>query len=209
MDLVFGEKKDYKLDDLGSLWKYGEVWKEILESKKGWNKEKLSFLLDNKWLKPWKLNSSDYLESWYYPIIDQSKKKICWYSNNKDLLYWWKLPVIVYWDHTNIVKYIKIPFMSWADWTRILSFKSKLNVKYVYYFLQKFKPKSEWYRRHFALLKNVFVIIPSWKIQQKIVDILQSLDTAIENKQKKKDYLEKIKRKMMELLLTGKVRTLK
>gem|GEM_PF-6937306 len=41
------------------------------------------------------------------------------------------------------------------------------------------------------------------------MDILQSLDTAIENKQKKKDYLEKIKRKMMELLLTGKVRTLK
>ena len=56
------------------------------------------------------------------------------------------------------------------------------------------------------LLRNLLVPLPPLSEQQKIASILQKIDQVIEVKQQKKKHLERAKKEMMRLLLTGKVR---
>ena len=64
------------------------------------------------------------------------------------------MPVIVFGDHTRIIKYINRPFFLGADGTKIL--KSKIpdaNYKYLYYALKNAKIPNTGYNRHFKWLK--------------------------------------------------------
>jgi type I restriction enzyme, S subunit len=140
--------------------------------------KKLQEVLDKTKFTIWKIKTSDYLSSWKNPIIDQWKSLIAWYSNNDELVYNWKLPVIVYWDHTNIVKYVDFPFIWWADWIKVLPFNNNCDGKYCYYLLETFKPKTQWYRRHFSFFKGIDLPLPPISTQKLIV---QKLDSAFEN----------------------------
>ena len=55
-------------------------------------------------------------------------------------------------------------------------------------------------------LLNLKIPLPPLEEQQKIAEILSKWDEVIEMKKAKKDKLERMKKKVMELLLTGKVR---
>ncbi len=55
-------------------------------------------------------------------------------------------------------------------------------------------------------IKEFKITIPSIPEQQKISEILQKIDEVIQTKQQKRQHLERAKREMMRLLLTGKVR---
>ncbi len=55
-------------------------------------------------------------------------------------------------------------------------------------------------------LRKFPIVIPPFPEQQKIVQILSKWDDIIELKKSKKEKLERMKKKVMELLLTGKVR---
>jgi len=140
--------------------------------------KKLWEILDKTKFTIWKIKTSDYLPSWKNPIIDQWKSLIAWYSNKDELVYHWKLPVIVYWDHTNIVKYVDFPFIWWADWIKVLPFNNNCDVKYCYYLLENFKPETQWYRRHFSFFKEINLPTPPLSTQKLIV---QKLNSAFEN----------------------------
>ncbi len=55
-------------------------------------------------------------------------------------------------------------------------------------------------------ISNFEIPLPSLPEQQKIAGILQKIDEVIETKKQKKKHLERAKKEMMRLLLTGKVR---
>ena len=55
-------------------------------------------------------------------------------------------------------------------------------------------------------VENLLIPLPPLEEQQKIAEILSKWDEVIEMKKAKKDKLERMKKKVMELLLTGKVR---
>ena len=57
-------------------------------------------------------------------------------------------------------------------------------------------------------LNNIKVIIPSLNEQERIAEILLTLDGEIEEYENKKHKLEKLKKGLMQQLLTGKVRTI-
>lgn len=54
--------------------------------------------------------------------------------------------------------------------------------------------------------KNLMMPLPDKKEQTKIAEILSSVDSEIENEEKKKSELESLKKSLMHVLLTGKVR---
>ncbi|MEG1925713.1 MAG: restriction endonuclease subunit S, partial [Ruthenibacterium sp.] len=66
-----------------------------------------------------KIQTSDFLRKGKYAIIDQSQEYISGYANNEEGLYD-KYPVIIFGDHTRIIKYIDFPFFLGADGTKIL-----------------------------------------------------------------------------------------
>ena len=57
-----------------------------------------------------------------------------------------------------------------------------------------------------STIREIKVSLPPLEEQKKIAEILSKWDKVIELKKAKKEKLERMKKKVMELLLTGKVR---
>jgi len=57
-----------------------------------------------------------------------------------------------------------------------------------------------------SLFSNVLVVVPRLKEQQEIGKILSSVDTELEDEENHKHTLESLKKSLMQILLTGKVR---
>jgi type I restriction enzyme S subunit len=55
-------------------------------------------------------------------------------------------------------------------------------------------------------LNNFQIQLPSILEQQKIAEILSTIDRKLEIERKEKARLERIKQRLMDLLLTGKIR---
>jgi len=57
-----------------------------------------------------------------------------------------------------------------------------------------------------GMVENLKILLPPLEEQKKIVEILSSIDDILRLKKEKKEKLVKMKRRLMNLLLTGKVR---
>lgn len=112
-------------------------------------------------------------------IIDQGQSDIAGYTDQSEGLFT-DVPVIVFGDHTRIIKYINRPFFLGADGTKIL--KSKIpdaNYKYLYYALKNAKIPNTGYNRHFKWLKQISISYPEHEKQSMIVEILDKLEDNI------------------------------
>ena len=108
------------------------------------------------------------------PVVSQSKQLIDGYSNDKSKTIN-DVPVIIFGDHTRIVKYIDFDFIPGADGTKIIRSK-KINIKYLYYFIlySSFKIEDRGYNRHFSLLKNILIPVPPNDVQFAIINYIES-----------------------------------
>ena len=107
-----------------------------------------------------------------FPIIDQSQNSIAGYTDNENFLYRKKLPVIIFGDHTRIIKYIDSRFTIGADGTRVLSVKGDNEPRFIYHYLRNQCLPNAGYSRHYKYLKETSFILPPVEEQQRIVDIL-------------------------------------
>ena len=108
-----------------------------------------------------KIKTKEYLENGLYPIIDQGKKIIAGYINNKENLYQGSLPVIIFGDHTLHVKFVDTEFAVGADGT-VLLYPNRNNIthKFFYYLISNHGIKSEGYQRHLKYLKQKLFLVP-------------------------------------------------
>ena len=111
-------------------------------------------------IKVGKIEKTSYKETGKYPIVDQSLDFIIGYTDDEELVYKGELPVIVFGDHTTILKYVDFPFVMGADGTKIIKPNSDIDVFYLYQALKKINLQPQGYRRHFSILKNVNIKIP-------------------------------------------------
>ena len=131
-----------------------------------------------------KIKTSEYLSEWKYAVIDQGKELVGWYYDGNANIYNGKLPVIIYGDHTNVVKYIDFPFICGADGVKVFCFNNDCDAKYFYYALIYFRPETQWYRRHYSLLKEIEFPLPPLQVQQDIVKILDQANIYISESKK-------------------------
>ena len=151
------------------------------------------------------IKSSDYLSSGTAPIVDQGKSLIAGYTNNSSL--YKDLPVIIFGDHTRIIKWVDFVFAQGADGTQVLKVSDKLDAKFGYYLLDFIDIPNLGYSRHMRELKEKDFKYPIDKTeQQKIASVLTSADQEIETLQQKLIYLKQEKKALMQQLLTGKRR---
>ena len=107
-----------------------------------------------------KIDKSKYQNIGKYPIIDQSKDFIIGYTDDSSLVYNGDLPVLVFGDHTTIIKYIDFPFVMGADGTKVIKPNCDLDVYYLYHAIKRINIKPQGYRRHFSVLKNKTIKVP-------------------------------------------------
>ena len=124
-----------------------------------------------------KIKKEAYLKKGLYPVIDQGQNKIIGYSNTEEGLYK-DSPVIIFGDHTRVIKYIDTPFFLGADGVKLLKVrKSNINYKYLFYFFIKNEIPNTGYNRHFKWLKELKIPLPPLETQKQIA---RTLDTAAE-----------------------------
>lgn len=166
-----------------------------------WTSEKVDRLVDTV-TPPKKLPTSSYAVKGDFPIIDQSQNAICGWTDDREALIQDDLPLIVFGDHTCILKLMDRPFAQGADGIKILKPRSKICTSYLYQYLIHRPVVTEEYKRHYSILKEKVVLFPEAQTgeQQKIADCLSSLDELIAAQARKVDALKTHKKGLMQQL---------
>ena len=126
------------------------------------------------------IKSKDYKSTGRFPIVSQEAELISGYWDDESIVYKHKEPIIIFGDHTKNIKYIDFDFVVGADGTHILSTKNDIIPKYFYYALKSIKLRELGYARHYKLLKEKFIPVPSLSEQQSIVAYLDSAFSKID-----------------------------
>ena len=161
---------------------------DLLSMKEGW--EKIPFEKSIGKVKyTQKIPSGEYLEQGTYPIVSQEDGLISGYWNNAEDLFKISKPVVIFGDHTRVLKYVDFDFVLGADGVKILEPIDSVNAKFLKYYLDSCKIPSLGYSRHYKLLKDLQVPVPPIAEQEKIVAELDCLSGIIEKKkQQLKEY---------------------
>ena len=119
----------------------------------GWDHATLADLVETV-IPPKKLTTSTYLADGRFPIIDQSQSYICGWTNDDEAALTRPLPVIVFGDHTCVLKFVNRPFAQGADGIKILTARRRVSTLYLYHQLTYRPVVMEEYKRHFSALKE-------------------------------------------------------
>lgn len=126
-----------------------------------------------------KLQTSEYLPSGKYPIIDQGQDDIAGYTDREDGLFT-DVPAIIFGDHTRIVKYVDMPFFLGADGVKVLKAEiPDVDCRYLYYAVSAVKIPNTGYNRHFKWLKEAQIPLPDISTQRRIADTLDKVSEGI------------------------------
>lgn len=113
-------------------------------------------------------------QSGLIPVVSQSTQIIDGYSNDSGRRVT-DIPIILFGDHTRVVKYLDFEFVVGADGTKLI--KSHIFDKYLYYWVKATAGhiRDRGYGRHFALLNQEPVPIPPLLEQKRIVARIDEL----------------------------------
>lgn len=145
-----------------------------------------------------KVKTNEYLTAGAYPVIDQGAKRIAGYVDDEAKLYTGPLPVIVFGDHNQTLKFVKSRFAVGADGTQLLRPDERFDITYFFYALCALPLKHYGYERHFKYLKEERVRVPDLVTQRRIASILSAYDDLIENNTRRIAILEEMARRIYE-----------
>lgn len=133
-----------------------------------------------------KIKASEYHVQGKYKIIDQGKAPIAGYTNDTSLVNGQLLPILIFGDHTRVLKYEIDPIALGADGAKALWVNPDLaHARYVYYYLRSIQLKEAGYSRHFKFLKEIEIPIPfendapDFNTQIRIVHLLDKVEGLI------------------------------
>jgi type I restriction enzyme S subunit len=126
------------------------------------------------------IKTNEYLDKGYYPVVSQGKKLIEGYSNNESKVLKVLKPVVVFGDHTRVVKLIDFDFIIGADGVKILSPCSHILSEYFFFYLSSIDLSSRGYARHYSHLKNEPFSLPPLEEQKAIVAVVNTLFKEVE-----------------------------
>ena len=151
---------------------------------------------------PVKLQTSSYLVTGDFPIVDQSQLQFCGWTNETAAVIEEALPLIVFGDHTCVLKLVYRPFAQGADGIKILQTGAEVNVEFLFHSLSHHPLQAEDYKRHFSALRERRIFFPGIESgeQQKIAKCLTSLDDVIAAQAQKGEALRAHKRALMQQL---------
>ncbi|WP_141061300.1 restriction endonuclease subunit S [Aliarcobacter cryaerophilus] len=169
---------------------------------KGWEEVSFDNFFKTIPAKKYQIQKKDYLQKSIYPIIDQGQKFIIAYSNQSEKVLKNSNGLIIFGDHTRIIKFIDFDFIVGADGTQILDTKNNVDIKFAYYTLLFKEIVSLGYSRHFKIIKEFNYLVPPLEEQKKIADILSTVDKKIAFVEENINATEELKKGLMQKLLT-------
>lgn len=175
--------------------------------KQGWEIKPFEEILEKvKYSK--KIPKQQYKKRGTYPIVSQEQEIISGFWDEKNDLFRLNKPIVIFGDHTKVVKYIDFDFVIGADGVKILSPTEEILTKYLYYFVLSVNLRDLGYARHFRLLKEQKIPVPSLLEQGRIVEVLDAafakIDALKENAQKNLENAKALFQQVLKQELTPK-----
>jgi type I restriction enzyme S subunit len=172
-----------------------------------WQEKPFDAVLVRRNAKACQIQASEYQPIGRWPVIDQGKDPVvgfcdvyarCYHCPNGG--------VIVFGDHTCIVKFIDFDFVVGADGTQILEAVAGESTRFHAFQLQHRGIESTGYNRHFRFLKERLFLAPPFPEQTAIASVLSDMDSELSSLETKLTKARQLKQGMMQNLLTGKIR---
>lgn len=171
----------------------------------GWNKELIGNVI-SKVSRTKQIKTADYLLEGSIPIIDQSRDFIAGYTNDSEALVNTGTPVIVFGDHTRILKYIQFPFAKGADGTQlIISDRTNMPQSLLYLSLIAVDLSNYNYARHFKYLKAESILIPSQDVADEFDRLISPFFSQIQKLREKCYKLSQARDRLLPKLMSGEI----
>jgi len=174
----------------------------------GWKRVRLGEILQYKQPTAYIVKNEYYDEKSGIPVLTAGKTFILGYTAEEFGVFD-ETPVIIFDDFTTESRFVDFPFKVKSSALKILKLKDyQSNLYFIYNLMQiiPFKPGSEHKRFWISEYSKIQIPLPPLPEQQLIADVLSQVDEVIEKEIQYKEKLERIKKGLMEDLLTGKVR---
>lgn len=170
-DLIENNRKQIKLLEEAAQRLYKEWFvdlrfpghehtKIVDDVPEGWGRASVGSLI-GKVARTKQIPTSEYLSNGKIPVIDQSREFIAGYTNDVQAIVKSEVPIIVFGDHTRILKLIQFPFAKGADGTQlIISASERMPQRLLYCSLMNIDLSNYHYAWHFKYLKAEIILLP-------------------------------------------------
>lgn len=148
----------------------------------GWRRATIEDLAEMVSVRGHQAQTNEYAKKGTWPIVDQGQSNIVGYSDTHEPIRH-PLPLVLFGDHTRIVKMVRHPFVVGADGVKLLTAKENVaDAEFLYFLIATAanQIQSLGYARHFKELKEFTFRLPPLPEQRKIAEILRTWDEAIE-----------------------------
>jgi type I restriction enzyme S subunit len=156
-----------------------------------------------------KIQRKDFLSEGKFPIVSQEADFTNGYWNNAADVFKVTKPIVIFGDHTQVLKYIDFDFVLGADGVKLLPPKPFLNPKFFFYALRAAPLKSLGYARHYRLLKELQIGYPDTNTQVAIARMLDALSEETTRLaaiyQQKLAALEALKKSLLHQAFSGEL----
>ena len=160
-----------------------------------------------------KIPQKDYLSNGKFPVFDQGQAFVGGYTNDVSKVVECTLPVIVFGDHTRVVKLVKTEFAPGADGVKILQPTQCFLPALLEYFVRFLVTKipNNGYARHYQHLAKSLIPIPPYAEQRRIVakieELFSELDKGIESLKTAQAQLKVYRQALLKHAFEGKLTT--
>ena len=172
-----------------------------------WDVESFNQTLKRQNAKAFQIQTSAYLPNGLLPVVDQSQNAIAGYTDETDRRFKCSEEgVIVFGDHTCVVKFVDFDFVVGADGTQLLTAKHENSTRFHAYALEHKGVLSTGYNRHFKFLKERLFVRPPVSEQRAIAEALSDVDGLLSGLDRLIAKKRDLKQAAMQQLLTGQTR---
>ena len=204
LDRLIAKKRDIKQAAMQQLLTgktrlpgFGEEWEPCAFDE----------VLERLNVKAHQLQTADYQTVGRYPVVDQGQQPVVGYSDDSKRRFLCPSGgVVVFGDHTCVVKFVDFDFLVGADGTQVLQARPGHSTRFLAYELQREGIQQTGYNRHFKFLKDRRFKMPHLAEQTAIATLLSDLDAELAALEARRDKTRALKQGMMQELLTGRTR---
>ncbi len=129
---------------------------------------------------PFKVQKTAFRKSGRFPIIDQSKNAVAGWTDDESILVHPTKPLVIFGDHTCVLKLVDTPFAQGADGIKILQTVDGLDPRFLFRVLRARPLESIGYQRHYSKLKEHQIPLPPLDVQKEIVAEIESYQKVID-----------------------------
>lgn len=171
----------------------------------GWREEPIGDVI-GKISRTKQIKTADYLASGSIPVIDQGRDFIAGYTNDIESLVDIGVPVIVFGDHTRILKYIQFPFAKGADGTQlIISDRHNMPQSLLYLSLIAVDLSNYHYARHFKYLKAESILLPKQDIADEFDRLVSPMLIQIQKLRDSCNISKEARDRLLPKLMSGEI----